>query len=211
MMCNRFSDFNVKSDKGKTPLIVLRCADNRQLLEGTGERIKAMIKYLSLFSGIGAFEKALQRLEIPYELVGYCEIDKYASKAYSLLHSVPESMNFGDITQLDETQLPDDIDLITYGFPCQDISLAGQQKGLLNDDGTKTRSGLFFDALRIIEHTQPQIAIAENVKNLTSQKFSEQFDTVLSSLENVGYNNYWKVLNAKDYEVPQKQRKSIHN
>lgn len=65
MMCNRFSDFNVKSDKGKTPLIVLRCADNRQLLEGTGERIKAMIKYLSLFSGIGAFEKALQRLEIP--------------------------------------------------------------------------------------------------------------------------------------------------
>lgn len=177
-MCNRFSDFNVKSDKGKTPLIVLRCADNRQLLEGTGERIKAMIKYLSLFSGIGAFEKALQRLEIPYELVGYCEIDKYASKAYSLLHSVPESMNFGDITQLDETQLPDDIDLITYGFPCQDISLAGQQKGLLNDDGTKTRSGLFFDALRIIEHTQPQIAIAENVKNLTSQKFSEQFDVL---------------------------------
>lgn len=166
-----------------------------------------MIKYLSLFSGIGAFEKALQRLEIPYELVGYCEIDKYASKAYSLLHSVPESMNFGDITQLDETQLPDDIDLITYGFPCQDISLAGQQKGLLNDDGTKTRSGLFFDALRIIEHTQPQIAIAKNVKNLTSQKFSEQFDTVLSSLENVGYNNYWKVLNAKDYEVPQNRER----
>lgn len=166
-----------------------------------------MIKYLSLFSGIGAFEKALQRLEIPYKLIGYCEIDKYASKAYSLLHNVPESMNFGDITQLDETQLPDDIDLITYGFPCQDISLAGQQKGLLNDDGTKTRSGLFFDALRIIEHTQPQIAIAENVKNLTSQKFSEQFDTVLSSLENVGYNNYWKVLNAKDYEVPQNRER----
>ena len=81
------------------------------------------------------------------------------------------------------------------------------KKGLLNDDGTKTRSGLFFDALRIIEHTQPQIAIAENVKNLTSQKFSEQFDTVLSSLENVGYNNYWKVLNAKDYEVPQNRER----
>lgn len=123
-----------------------------------------MIKYLSLFSGIGAFEKALQRLEIPYELVGYCEINKYASKAYSLLHSVPESMNFGDITQLDETQLPDDIDLITYGFPCQDILLAGQQKGLLNDDGTKTRSGLFFDALRIIEHTN----LGEFRKNLAT-------------------------------------------
>lgn len=112
-----------------------------------------MIKYLSLFSGIGAFEKALERLNIPFELVGYCEIDKYASKAYSLLHKVPESMNFGDITQLDEKQLPSGIDLITYGFPCQDISLAGHQKGLLNDDGSKTRSGLFFDALRIIQHT----------------------------------------------------------
>lgn len=166
-----------------------------------------MIKYLSLFSGIGAFEKALQRLQIPYELVGYCEIDKYASKAYSLLHRVPESMNFGDITQIDETQLPDDIDLITYGFPCQDISLAGQQKGLLNDDGTKTRSGLFFDALRIIEHTQPQIAIAENVKNLTGSKFAEQFNIVLQGLEDAGYNNYWKILNAKDYEIPQNRER----
>lgn len=76
-----------------------------------------MIKYLSLFSGIGAFEKALQNLHIPYDLMGYCEIDKYASKAYSLLHNVPESMNLGDITKLDEKSLPDDIDLITYGFP----------------------------------------------------------------------------------------------
>lgn len=81
-----------------------------------------MIRYLSLFSGIGAFEKSLQRLQIPYELVGYCEIDKYASKAYSLLHKVPESMNFGDITKINEKELPSGIDLITYGFPCQDIS-----------------------------------------------------------------------------------------
>lgn len=132
-----------------------------------------MLKYLSLFSGIGAFEKALKRLNIPFELVGYCEIDKYASKAYSLLHNVPETMNFGDITQLDERTLPTDIDLITYGFPCQDISLAGHQKGFLNDDGTQTRSGLFFDALRIIRYVQPQIAIAENVKNLISLKFSK--------------------------------------
>lgn len=166
-----------------------------------------MIKYLSLFSGIGAFEKALERLNIPFELVGYCEIDKYASKAYSLLHNVSESMNFGDITQLDETQLPDDIDMITYGFPCQDISLAGHQKGFLNEDGTKTRSGLFFDALRIIEHTQPKVAIAENVKNLTGSKFTEQFQIVLQGLEDAGYNNYWKILNAKDYEIPQNRER----
>lgn len=166
-----------------------------------------MIKYLSLFSGIGAFEKALQNLHIPYDLMGYCEIDKYASKAYSLLHNVPESMNLGDITKLDEKSLPDDIDLITYGFPCQDISLAGHQKGLLNEDGSKTRSGLFFDALRIIEHTQPKVAIAENVKNLTAKKFSEQFSIALNSLDEVGYNNYWQVLNAKDYGTPQNRER----
>lgn len=166
-----------------------------------------MIKYLSLFSGIGAFEKALQNLHIPYDLVGYCEIDKYASKAYSILHNVPESMNFGDITKLDEKSLPTGIDLITYGFPCQDISLAGHQKGLLNEDGSRTRSGLFFDALRIIEHTQPKVAIAENVKNLTAKKFSEQFSIVLNSLEEAGYNNYWQVLNAKDYGTPQNRER----
>lgn len=166
-----------------------------------------MIKYLSLFSGIGAFEKALRRLDIPYELVGYCEIDKYASKAYSLLHNVPESMNFGDITKIDETGLPQDIDLITYGFPCQDISLAGKQQGFEDADGNKTRSGLFFDALRIITECQPKIAIAENVKNLTGKKFSEQFTIVLNSLENAGYTNYWKVLNSKDYEIPQNRER----
>lgn len=168
-----------------------------------------MIKYLSLFSGIGAFEKALERLNIPFELVGYSEIDKFASKAYSLLHNVPESMNFGDITKINEKLLPSGIDLITYGFPCQDISVAGYQKGLLNEDGTKTRSGLFFDALRIIEHTQPKIAIAENVKNLTGKKFSEQFNIVLQGLEDAGYNNHWKVLNAKDYEIPQNRERVL--
>jgi len=165
-----------------------------------------MIKYLSLFSGIGSFEKALTNLHIPYELVGYSEIDSYASKAYSLIHKVPESLNLGDITKIDESNLPQ-VDLITYGFPCQDISLAGLQKGLFNSDGTKTRSGLFFDALRIIEHCKPQVAIAENVKNLTSAKFSKQFNLVLNSLSDAGYNNYWKVLNAADFEIPQKRER----
>lgn len=161
----------------------------------------------SLFSGIGAFEKALDNLGIPYKLVGFSEIDKYASKSYCAIHGVDESMNFGDITQIDETELPTDIDLITYGFPCQDISLAGKQKGLFNTDGSLTRSGLFFDALRIIEATKPRVAIAENVKNLTGKKFKEQFEIVLNSLEEAGYNNYWKVLNAKDYGIPQNRER----
>lgn len=162
-----------------------------------------MLNVLSLFSGIGAFEKALENLNISYNLVGYCEIDQFASKAYALIHNVPESMNYGDITKVDEKAITTPLDLITYGFPCQDISRAGKEKGLFDENGNKTRSGLFFDALRIIEATKPKIAIAENVKNLVGKKFKEQFEIVLSSLEEAGYNNYWQVLNSRDYGMPQ--------
>lgn len=165
------------------------------------------LKLLSLFSGIGAFEKALDNLSVPYELVNYCEIDKFASKSYAAIHNVEESMNLGDITKVNEKELPKDIDLITYGFPCQDISLAGKQKGLFNEDGTQTRSGLFFEALRIIEETKPRVAIAENVKNLVGKKFKPQFEIVLNSLEQAGYNNYWKVLNGKNYGIPQNRER----
>jgi DNA (cytosine-5)-methyltransferase 1 len=169
--------------------------------------LPSKINLLSLFSGIGAFEKALDNLGISYELVGYCEIDKYASKSYSAIHGVSEDMNLWDVTKVDEKALPKDIDLITYGFPCQDISLVGKQKGLFNEDGTKTRSGLFFDALRIIEETKPRVAIAENVKNLMGKKFKEQFQIVLSSLQEAGYNNYYQVLNAKDFGIPQNRER----
>lgn len=166
------------------------------------------MKLLSLFSGIGAFEKALDRLEINYELVNYCEIDKHPSKAYAMMHDCDESFNLGDITKIDTSVLPNDIDLITYGFPCQDISSEGKQKGF-ETDGERTRSGLFFEALRVIDDTKPKIAIAENVKNLVSKKFSKEFDIVLSSLEEAGYNNYYKVLNAKDYDIPQNRERVL--
>ena len=168
-----------------------------------------MLKYLSLFSGIGAFESALTNLGVNYEVVNYCEIDKYASKSYSAIHGVPETKNLWDITKVNVFNLPKpgEIDLVTYGFPCQDISLAGNQKGLFNEDGTLTRSGLFFEALKVIEYCKPKVAIAENVKNLTSKKFDTQFETVLKSLEDAGYNNYWKVLNAKDYGIPQNRER----
>lgn len=165
-----------------------------------------MIKLLSLFSGIGAFESALRRGGYEYNLVNYCEIDKYASKAYSQIHNVSEELNLKDVTTVD-TSLLSDIDMITYGFPCQDISIAGKQKGFTDSDGNRTRSGLFFEALRIIENTKPKYAIAENVKALTSNKFAREFDTVLASLEQARYNNYWKVLNAKDYGIPQNRER----
>ena len=161
---------------------------------------------LSLFSGIGAFEKALDNEGIKYNLVNYCEIDKYASRSYATIHNVSEELNLIDVTKVDTSNLSD-IDLITYGFPCQDISQAGNQKGFTDKNGERTRSGLFFEALRIIKDLKPKYAIAENVKALTSKKFKTEFETVLSSLNDVGYNNYYKVLNAKDYGIPQNRER----
>jgi len=166
-----------------------------------------VLNVLSLFSGIGAFEMALKNLGVDFNLVGYCEIDESASKVYSAIHNVPETMNLLDVTKVDTAILSKNIDLLTYGFPCQDISNAGMMKGLFNPDGTPTRSGLFFEALRIIEGTKPKVAIAENVKMLTSKRFAAEFRIVLESLEQAGYNNYWAVLNAKDYGVPQNRER----
>lgn len=167
-----------------------------------------MIKLLSLFSGIGAFESALKRGGYEFELVYYCEIDKYASKVYSQMHHVSEKLNLWDITKVDEQKLNNKgINLITYGFPCTDISIAGQQKGFWEKNGEKTRSGLFFDALRVIKAVKPSVCIAENVKALTNKKFRKEFDIVLSSLEVAGYNNHVAVLNAKDYGIPQNRER----
>lgn len=164
------------------------------------------IKLLSLFSGIGAFEKALEKLEIDYVLEGYSEIDEKACDSYRTIHGATKEKNLGDITKIDTSLLARDIDVITYGFPCQDISLEGNMKGF-EENGEKTRSGLFFEALRIIEDTKQKVAIAENVKNLTSKKFNNEFNIVLKSLERAGYRNYWKVLNAKDYNIPQNRER----
>ena len=164
-----------------------------------------MLRVLSLFSGIGAFETALRRMGHQFETVNYCEIDPYASKAYSQIHDIPEGKNLHDVREINPLLL-DNINLVTYGFPCQDISVAGKQKGF-EYNGERTRSGLFFEALRIIEFLQPEYAICENVKALTSKKFEKEFNTVLNSLAEVGYNNYWKVLNAKDYGIPQNRER----
>ena len=123
-----------------------------------------MLKVLSLFSGIGAFEKALERQGIEYQLVNYCEIDKYASKAYSLIHNVSEQMNLGDITKIDTFELDDNIDFITHGSPCQDFSLAGKQAG--GDEGSNTRSSLMWNTVDIVKHVRPKVVLWENILDL---------------------------------------------
>ena len=156
------------------------------------------MKLFSLFSGIGGPEKALKRLGIEYELVGYSEIDKYASKSYSAVHEESEIKNYWDITKINGAELPD-FDLLTWGFPCQDISIAGKQAGIHKG----TRSGLYYDGLRILKAKKPKYSLIENVKALTSKKFADTFESILKDLDEAGYNNYWQVLDAKDYGIPQ--------
>ena len=162
-----------------------------------------MIKLLSLFTGIGAFEKALERLNIKYDLVGFSEIDKHAIKSYCAIHNVTEDKNYGDISKINENELPD-FDIMTWGFPCQDISIAGKLKGIKEGE---TRSGLYYEGYRILKAKKPKVSIIENVKNLTSKRFKNEFDSILKDLSDLGYNNYWQVLNAKDYGIPQNRER----
>ncbi|USL89300.1 DNA (cytosine-5-)-methyltransferase [Bacillus phage vB_BceH_LY2] len=160
------------------------------------------LKVLSLFSGIGAFERGLDNLGINYELVGYSEFDKYASKSYSLIHNVSESLNLGDINKINEKDLPD-FDLMTYGFPCQSFSVQGKKLGF--DDPEK--GNLFFESMRIVREKKPKYMIAENVKNLVGHDKGRTFQTILKTLEWLGYNNYFKVLNSIDFNTPQSRER----
>ena len=164
-----------------------------------------MLRILSLFSGIGAFEKALSNLKIEYELVNYCEIDKYASKAYALIHNCEESLNLGDITKIDLDNLPKNIDMITHGSPCQDFSVAGYGKG--GDKNTNTRSSLLWNTIEIVKRTLPKYVIWENVPNVISIKHQHTFDDYCTALRDLGYVSDYKVLNACDYGIPQRRER----
>lgn len=141
-----------------------------------------------------------------WELVNFCEFDKYAEKSYCDIHGVDNSLNLGDITKVNEKNLKD-FDMMTWGFPCTDISLAGKQKGFIDNEGNKTRSGMYYEGIRILREKKPKFSIIENVKNLTSKKFKNEFDMVLDDLNEAGYNNYWKVLNSKNYGIPQNRER----
>lgn len=159
-----------------------------------------MIKVLELFGGIGACTKALERLGIEHEVADYVEIDKYAVKSFNAIHGT----NFEpqDICTWDKDI---DADLIMHGSPCQDFSVAGKQAGGDKDSGT--RSSLMYETLRIVEKLKPKYVIWENVKNLLSPKHRHNFDAYQEAMRNLGYTNYYQVLNAKNYGVPQNRER----
>ena len=158
------------------------------------------IRILELFGGIGACSKALERLGIDYEIADYVEIDKYAVASFNAIHDT----NFEpqDICEWDKNI---DVDLIMHGSPCQDFSLAGLQAG--GDEGSGTRSSLMYETVRIVEKLKPKYVIWENVKNVISKKHKHNFDNYLERMEELGYTNYYQVLNAKDYGIPQNRER----
>lgn len=161
-----------------------------------------MLKVFESFAGIGTQRMGLERAGIDHEVVGICEIDKFAIDSYEAIHG--DVNNYGDIAKLDPKDLPD-FDLFTYSFPCQDISMAGKQKGFEKESGT--RSSLLWECERIIEAKRPKYLLMENVKALTFKKNLPGFEKWLEILSDLGYKNYWKILNAKDYGVPQNRER----
>ena len=159
-----------------------------------------MIRVFEAFAGYGSQSIALRNLGIEHEVVAISEIDKYAIKAYEAIHG--PANNLGDICKINPDDIPNH-DLFTYSFPCQDLSVAGKQAGL----GEGTRSGLLYECEKIIEYCRPKYLLLENVKNLVSKKFKPQFEEWLEYLEGLGYTNYWQVLNAKNYGVPQNRER----
>ena len=159
-----------------------------------------MLRVFEAFAGYGSQSIALRNLGIEHEVVAISEIDKYAIKAYEAIHG--PTNNLGDICKINPNDIPDH-DLFTYSFPCQDLSVAGKQAGL----GKGTRSGLLYECEKIIEAKKPKYLLLENVKNLVGKKFKPQFDKWLEYLESLGYTNYWQVLNAKHYGVPQNRER----
>lgn len=164
-----------------------------------------MLKVIELFAGIGAQRKGLERAGIEHEVVAISEIDKYALKVYEALYG--NTPNLGDISKIEK--LPK-ADMWTYSFPCTDISLSGRMKGL--EKGSGTHSSLLWEVQRLLEVSKandelPKYLLLENVKNLISKKFKPYFDECCRYLESLGYKNFYKVLNGKNYNVPQNRER----
>ena len=159
------------------------------------------IRVFEAFAGIRTQSIALRNLGIDYEVVAISEIDKYAIQAGEAIQG--KANNLGDISKIKVEDIPQH-DLFTYSFPCVDLSVAGKQEGLVRG---QTRSGLLYECEKIIEYCRPKYLLMENVKNLVGKKFKPQFDEWLKYLEGLGYTNYWQVLNAKDYGVPQNRER----
>lgn len=160
-----------------------------------------MIRIIELFGGIGAFTKAFKRQGLPIEVLDYVEIDKYAVASYNAINGT----NFEPQDIKEWNKHFENVDFIIHGSPCQDFSVAGKQAG--GDKGSGTRSSLLYETLRIVGNNKPRYVIWENVKGVLSPKHRHNFDEYLEEMSKLGYNNFYQILNSKDYGVPQNRER----
>jgi DNA (cytosine-5)-methyltransferase 1 len=149
------------------------------------------MRYFESFAGVGGFSLAMPK---DWQCIGMSEIDKYASSV--LRYRFPNITNYGEITKIDWTTVPD-FDLLVGGSPCQSFSVAGRRKGF------EGASGLFFEYIRAIKEKRPAYFIWENVKGVLSCHGGRDFAAIINQMAEAGYSLWWQVLNAKDFGVPQ--------
>lgn len=157
------------------------------------------LKVFEAFAGYGGASFGLKKSGIPFEVIGFSENDKFASEIFELNH--PGIKNYEDITQIIPEELPD-FDLFTGGFPCQPFSSAGLGQGELDIRGT-----LFYDIIRICQVKKPKHILLENVKGLITKRHKETFAKIQEELKKIGYSIDWKLLNTKDYGIPQNRQR----
>lgn len=162
------------------------------------------MKFLDLFAGIGGFRMGLESLG--HECVGFCEIDKFARKSYKSIYDTKGEVELHDITAVTNEEwikFRGTVDIICGGFPCQAFSVAGKREGFLDE----TRGTLFFEIARAAKEIKPSLLFLENVKGLLSNDKGRTFRTILSTLDELGYDAEWQILNSKDYGVPQNRER----
>lgn len=161
------------------------------------------MKFIDFFSGIGGFHSGLELAGM--ECVGWCEFDKFAQKSYRAMYDTEDLYFNNDVKTIKGKDLPK-ADLWAFGFPCQDISIAGKQEGIKEG----TRSGLFYEIMRLLdecEENKPKWLMCENVKNLLSIDGGGGFLNVVGEMAERGYSIEWKVYNSKNYGVPQSRER----
>ncbi|WNV47010.1 DNA-cytosine methyltransferase [Lactococcus phage D7138] len=162
------------------------------------------MKFLDLFAGIGGFRLGLE--QAGHECVGFCEIDKFARQSYKAIHNTEGEREYHDITTVGNEEwrtLRGTVELICGGFPCQAFSIAGKRKGFLDE----TRGTLFFEIARAAEQIKPRTLFLENVRGLLSHDKGRTFRTIISTLNELGYDAEWQILNSKNFGVPQNRER----
>lgn len=160
------------------------------------------MNFLDLFAGVGGFRLGMEAAG--HECIGFCEKDKFARASYKAIHDTTEEIELHDITTVSDELIQSigHIDVICGGFPCQAFSIAGDRRGFEDTRGT-----LFFEIARFASILRPRYIFLENVKGLLSHENGTTFETIISTMDGMGYDVEWQVLNSKDFGVPQNRER----